>query len=266
MSANNNGGTNKFPVTIEQFLVDRDKLRSKPPKRNFFLGGVKMTDEQLRADTRKCRKENQLWSAGYQPRVAKTHSREEMVGPTVPAIVHPWNVARRATGRTYPPGVPPPPPKPWYNLICDFEDPSPPASLSFSPADIAKIAATEMGAPEMASDITFMLQRVDAWRYADQEMATVELDITRIPGGPCVYWLVHTWGSVGGNSIVLTDKWEAARCSYILPGLMADHPLGPWSEEEMITVRGNTPFTQVVRFHILWTYRDMAIPSPPLKA
>lgn len=233
-------------------------------------------EKRLLADKKKKWNENQQWLAGYEPRVAATHARSEMVGPTVPEIVHPWNVTRRRTGRIYPwsiPGVPPPPPKEWYNLVCDFEDPLPPTTLSFTSADIAKIATREMGAPELAPKIKFMLQRVDAWRYADQEKATVELSMHGLPThrekmdpNQHIVWGGEEIVQVTGSSIVLEENWDAARCSFVMPGIMADQALGMWSDAKMITVRGNTQLTQIVRFHILWTYRqqsqDLGQPAP----
>lgn len=221
------------------------------------------------------------WKNGQEAFVASTHSRRKMVGPSVPEIVHPWNGA----GRSRPDVAA----EEWHSLVCDFEDPEPPVCLNITPAAIARTAAKEIGAPELAPNIKIKLQRVDAWRYADGKVATVEMEVYPLPGYlhrscdlvcmdsyvAAIKLLRHggpDWppgvAAHGHNckvaSIRRRGKTESgsARCSYIMPGDYADHELGPWSDVTAISIIGNTKQKQVVRFHILWAHRVLDHTAP----
>lgn len=191
-----------------------------------------------------------------------------------------------------------PPPcnlRPWFNLACHFEEETPPVSLTFTPKDIAKLAAMQLGLPKLAQKMEIKLMRVDVWCFAGEEKAIVDLDVypfpgllmgppkpreawsksdkTTLPGILCTRHQLEVWphrtsDSDGNNTVTsIRDKSlalkENARCSYIFPGIMAAHPLSARSNALIVSAKGNNQQKRVVRFHILWRIDQQQLDQIP---
>lgn len=152
----------------------------------------------------------------------------------------------------------------WHYLDCEFDEHSPPETLTFTPEDIIRKASRELWGPRSHGVVPYMrirLQQVKVWAFPrDEEEAAVDLDVYPIPDPTPVPDPKHGSGTGArdGDATVanlrdFSTTGRNASCCFTCPPGVADHPLSVESDFALVGVSGDTQQTRFVQFRILWS-------------
>lgn len=146
--------------------------------------------------------------------------------------------------------------RPWYNLVCGYEEKATTASTSFTPEEIIYAVSNQLGLTEHRN-ILIKLQRVDVWAMPDGKKRPVAgLDVTSVLA-PKAAATPDSEGLFPMTLESITDKsldvHGTAKVSYSWPKKMADYPYDATCRTRVVVASGNLDQIQIVRFHLLWT-------------